>query len=162
VSYFAGEVEAFVPRVVVRPSLGARIAGQNSKAAKPVMDAETYITSLPEAVQEPVRSYCEEVGAFGGELQWRGYGARVRVKGDSGPKVMVNLDADHLWLVVGPRKGLDPAAGERAADRLREIPGGKVGGDYGSVKWATATTEQAAAALRVARDLVKELASAGE
>jgi hypothetical protein len=72
------------------------------------------------------------------------------------------FDGDYLWLTLGPRKGLDPEAGVRAAHRLREIPGVKVGGDYGSVKWASATAEQIAAALEVARHMVRELSSASE
>jgi hypothetical protein len=160
VSYFSGDVEAFVPRVVVRPSLGARIAGQDAHPIKPVLDAETYISSLPEAAQEPVRVFCDQIETIGGELQWRGYGARVRVRGDSGPKVMINLDADHLWVVIGPRKGLDPDAGVRAAKRLADITGASVGADYGSLKWATATPERIEAGLGVARDLVHELVAA--
>lgn len=157
VSYFAGDVEAFVPRVVVRPSLGSRIAGQDARGPKPAMDPETFFSSLPEAAHDPVRVFCEEIEALGGELQWRGYGARVRVRGDSGPKVMINLDGDFLWLVVGPRKGLDPQAGVRAAERLARIPGVRVGADYGSLKWATAPADRIEAALLVARDLVREL-----
>jgi hypothetical protein len=161
VSYFSGEVEAFVPRVVVRPSLGARIAGQDAQATKPVMDPETYISSLPEAAQEPVRVFCDEIEAIGGELQWRGYGVRVRVRGDSTPKVMINLDGEFLWVVVGARKGLDPQAGVRAAERLARIPGARVGAaaDYGSLNWATATADRIEAGLDVARQLVRELAA---
>jgi len=43
VSYFAGDIEAFVPRLVVRPTLGAQIAGQDDGAPQTAMDAETYI-----------------------------------------------------------------------------------------------------------------------
>jgi hypothetical protein len=161
VSYFAGEIEAFVPRIVVRPTLGAQIAGQDARAPKPVMDAETYITSLPEAAQEPVRAFTENMEAVGGELQWRQYGPRVRVRGDSGPKVMVSLDAEFLYLTVGPRKGLDRECGIRAAQRLREIPGAKVGDEYGSLRWSASSQEQIEVALGVARDLVQDLAKAG-
>ena len=157
VSYFAGEIEAFVPRLVVRPTLGGRVAGQDARAPQAVMDSDTYITSLPEAAQEPVRAFTEEIEAVGGELQWRQYGPRVRVRGDSGPKVIVSLDAEFLWLTVGPRKGLDRECGLRAAQRLRDIPGAKVGDDYGSVKW-TAGQEQLQSALGVARGLVEDLA----
>ncbi len=162
VDYFSGDVEAFVPRVVVRPSLGGRIAGQDAKATSQPMDSETYISSLPEAAQEPVRRFCEEIEAAGdGELQWRGYGARVRVRGENGPRVVVNLDGEHLWLTVGEVSGLDPQAGVRAATRLEQISGARVRKTYGLLKWTTAPTERVEDCLGVARDLVRELAVAG-
>jgi hypothetical protein len=159
VSYFSGDFEAFVPRVVVRPSLGSRIAGQDAHPAKPLLDLETYVASLPEAAHEPVRAFCDEIEAVG-ELQWQAYGARVRVNGSSGPRVILNLDADFLWLTVGQRKGLDPDPGVRAADRLTKIPGARVGDDYGTLRWATATADRIEAALQVARELVRELVAA--
>jgi hypothetical protein len=158
VSYFAGEIEAFVPRLVVRPTLGARVAGQDARGPQTAMDAETYITSLPEAAQDPVRAFVDDIEALGGELQWRQYGPRVRVRGDSGPKVMVSMDSEFFYLTVGPRKGLPPECGARAAQRLRDIPDAKVGDDYGRVRW-TASQEQIERALVVARGLVEDLSA---
>ena len=158
VSYFAGEVEAFVPRLVVRPSLGSRIAGQDARAPKEPVDAETYVAALPEPVQEPVREFTSSIESDGGELEWRKYGPRVRVHGENGPKVVVSLNADYLGITLGPRKGLDAECGARAAERLRQIPGAKVGDDNGSVRW-TASQEQVQAALDVARRLVREHAT---
>ena len=57
------------PARVVRPSPGSRIAGQDPHAAKPPIDLETYVSSLPEAAQEPVRAFCDDIEAVGGELQ---------------------------------------------------------------------------------------------
>jgi len=163
VSYFAGEIEAFVPRLVVRPSLGTRIAGQGARAPKPPMDVETYVAALPESAQEPVQDFIARAESLGGEFQWRPYGPRVRVRGESGPKVITSMDADYLWLAVGPRKGLDPECGARAAQRLREIPAANVGDDYGRIRWTAADRGQIATGLAVAGDLVEELvAKVGE
>jgi hypothetical protein len=160
VSYFAGEVEVFVPRVVVRPTLGVRIAGQDSREPKAPVDAETYLTGLPEAAREPVKSFIDEVEGLGAELQWRGYGPRVRVHGPNGPKVMVSLDSDYLYLTVGPRKGFDPAIGAAAANELSKVRGAKVGPDYGSVRWSSSQRPQLDAALRIARAFVRDLSGA--
>ena len=46
ISYFGGEVEAFVPRIVVRPTVGARIAGQEAHAGSAPTDPESYFASL--------------------------------------------------------------------------------------------------------------------
>lgn len=134
VSYFAGEVEAFVPRIVVRPSLGGRFAGQDSHATRLPTDAETFLGTLPESMRDAVAAFCDTMETSGGELQWVHYGPRVRVRGEHGPRVVLNLDADHLWITVGPRKGLSPEPGRRAADRLSAIPGVAVGSDYGRIR----------------------------
>jgi hypothetical protein len=34
VSYFAGEIETFVPLLAIRPTLGARVAGQDARAPR--------------------------------------------------------------------------------------------------------------------------------
>lgn len=42
VSYFKGEIEAFVPRIVIRPTVSTVIAGRDSQAAsKAAVDPET-------------------------------------------------------------------------------------------------------------------------
>jgi hypothetical protein len=157
VSYFTGDVDAFVPRVVVRPSLGSRIAGQDQHPVKPPVDAETYINSLPEAVQEPVRAFCADMETAGGELQWMGYGPRVRVSGAKGPRVVVNLDADFLWMVVGAPSGLPTEPGEVAGGQLGKIPGALVGEEYGRLRWSAASGSEITAALAVAREFVQAL-----
>ena len=158
VSYFAGEVAAFVPRLVVRPSLGTRIAGQDARAPMKPVDAETTSPHCLSRPKNPCVRVTSSIESVGGELQWRQYGPRVRVRGDSGPKVVVTLDADYLYITLGPRKGLDPHCGARAAERLGEVADAKVGDDYGSVRW-TSSQEQIEAALEVARDLVAEHAA---
>jgi hypothetical protein len=107
VSYFAGGIEAFVPRIVVRPTVGARIAGRDSQAAsRSTVDAETYFDELPEGISGVVRSFIEAVPGSGAELEWRHYGPRVRVRGSAGPKVVMSLQGDSAYLVTGPCRGL--------------------------------------------------------
>lgn len=161
VSYFAGEVECFVPRIVVRPTLSGRIAGQDPHTeTAPFTDPQSYVESRPEVARNPIRKFIEEVHGLGGELEWRNYGPRVRVRGPSGPKVVASLDADYLWLTVGPRKGLAVEPGRRAAQRLRDVPGANVGPDYGSIRWSVDDAQQIQACLQIASDLVRELAPA--
>jgi hypothetical protein len=154
VSYFAGEVEAFVPRLVVRPTIGGRIAAAGSSTRQPA-DPETYIMARPEAVQEAIRAFTDEIGDLGGELDWMPYGPRVRIRGKSGPRVMASLDQDRLWIAVGARKGLNPEPGVRAAEQLSEIPSGQIRDDWGSVEW-DADPQQVEAGLRIARELVHD------
>ena len=122
VSYFAGEVEAFVPRLVVRPTIGGRIAAAGSSDTRQQVDPETYIMACPEAVREAIRAFTDEIGDLGGELDWMSYGPRVRVRGKSGPRVTASLDQDRLWIAIAARKGLSPEPGIRAAEQLNEIP----------------------------------------
>src|SRR5207237_1406992 len=107
VSYFAGEIEAFVPRIVVQPSLGTRIAGQKDRGQQTPVEPETYLASLPEQAQDPVRAFVQDAPTIGGELQWRHYGPCICVRATAGPRVMVALHADYLWLTVGGVGGLD-------------------------------------------------------
>jgi hypothetical protein len=159
-SFFADDqgTHVFVPRMVVRPSLGGRIAGADASKTKHPTDLETYLDSLPDPLRDLIARFCDDVPATGGELQWMHYGARVCVRGTQGPRVMVSLHEDVLWLVVGPRTGLPPEPGQRAAQRLSRIQGASVGNNYASMKWATVSPESLAAGLDVARDLVRELA----
>ena len=146
-----------MPRLVVRPTIGGRIAGTDPREPKPAIDPETYITSLPDAVQGAVRTFTEDIGGLGGELQWRSYGPRVRVRGDRGPRVMVSLDADYLWIAVGPLKGIDPACGRRAAERLSKIGSAGVGEQWARIKWESSNRDDVVAGLRVAQEFVREL-----
>jgi hypothetical protein len=156
VSYFAGELEAFVPRLVVRPGLGTRIAGQDARAPRPVMDHESYIVLLPDYARGLVTDFLADVDSSRGELYWKPYGPSVRVQGESGPKVMISMDDKHLWVTIGPRKGLPREPCIRATERLRDL-GANVGDDYGSIRWSTSGREQIEGALGIARDLITDL-----
>jgi hypothetical protein len=158
VSYFAGDVEAFVPRIVVRPTLGGRLAGPDGQTEnRSNIDAETYFGLLPEHLTEAVRRFVDEVPSLGAELQWRSYGPRVRVRGSAGLKVVASLETKTAYLTVGPLKGVDPHPAIRAVEALRTIAGVKIGGTYSSISLRSATGADAEAFLAVARQFVLEL-----
>lgn len=160
VSYFAGGVEAFVPRIVVRPTVGARIAGRDSQAAsRASVDAETYFDELPESISGIARSFIETVAGCGAEVQWRHYGPRVRVRGSAGPKVVASIQADGAYIVTGPLQGIDPAPSQRALTRLQQIAGvrAKPGATYPGINVRKADPETIAAFFSVASDFVRDL-----
>ena len=163
VSYFAdGADSLFVPRIVVRPTVSARIAGRDPRPEPAAADKEEYFDALGnDQVREVVRQLLDDVQDLGGEVHWRGSGGypRVRVRGDKGPKVILSLSpSDHWYLTVGPQAGLWGGAGQRATERLREL-GLSVGAWYCTLKWRTATVELTKGFLAIARDLVQELAA---
>ena len=47
VSYFAGEVEVFVPRIVARPTVSGRIAGRDTRDEfRPAIEPSAYLDRL--------------------------------------------------------------------------------------------------------------------
>ena len=163
VSYFADDADSlFVPRIVARPTVAARIAGRDPRREVVAADPEGYLSALGnDQVRDAVNELLDDVPELGGELHWRGSGGypRIRVRGDKGPKVVVSLSLnDHWYLTVGPLAGLPVGAGQHAAERLREL-GCSVGAVYGTFRWSTAGAELIEGFLAVARDLVRELAA---
>lgn len=163
VSYFADDAGSlFVPRIAVRPTVAARIAGRDPRQEAVAVDPEGYLDALGnDRVRETVRRVLDDVPGLGGELHWHGSGGypRVRVRGGKGPKVILSLPVYDYWYVtVGPLAGLPTGAGEHAAERLRAL-GVSVGGTYATLKWNVAEIEQIEDFLAVARDLVRELAA---
>ncbi len=160
VSYFAGEVEAFVPRIVVRPTVGARIAGRDSQAAsRSTVDRETYLEELPDGVSGVVRRFIDSVPTWGAELQWRHYGPRVRVRGSAGPKVVASIQGNSAYLVTGPLQGIDPEPAQRALRKLREITGAtaETRATYPSINLRNADLRDIEAFFSVASNFVREL-----
>jgi hypothetical protein len=161
VSYFAGGIEAFVPRIVVRPTVGSKIAGRDSQAAsRSSVDAETYFGELPEGTSEVVRNFIEAVAGYGAEVQWRHYGPRVRVRGSAGPKVVASIQGDGAYLVTGPLQGIDPQPAQRALARLQEVAGvkAKTGATYPGINLRKTAPVAIAAFFSVAADFVRDLA----
>jgi hypothetical protein len=223
VSYFGGEIECFVPRVVAPPTLGAGIAGASKRppqgtdleqredelfqarlaATEPLgangefttaqraaargfarkdlarelnsgdgttfarggsapIDSAEYFAALPDPVRAPVRRFLSDVSTLGGEVQWRSYGPRVQIQGESGPKVIIGLYSDWLWLTFGPLKGLPSAPTERAAQALRSVPAASVGTTFGRARWDKLDATSVERALEVARDYVRDFAPVSE
>ena len=164
VSYFAGVVEAFVPRIVVRPTIGARIAGRDSQAeTRTSIDAETYFDTLPETVSDLVRAFIDEIPTLGAELQWRDYGPRIRVRGSAGPKVVASIQRDSAYLVTGPLQGIDPQPAQRALALLHGLAGvsAKPGATYPSINIRRASREELGAFFEVAKSFLTDLIESG-
>jgi hypothetical protein len=160
VSYFAGEIEAFVPRIVVRPTVGTRIAGRDSQAAsKTAVDPETYLAELPEAAVDPVSEFLAHAPGLGAELEWVHYVPRVRVHGPAGPRVVAAIEGENAYLKTGPLQGIDPGPAARALERLQSVPGvsAKPGGSFPSLNIGKASPESLEAFFAIARDFIAEL-----
>ncbi len=160
VSYFRGEVEAFVPRIVVRPTVGVRIAGRDSHAAtRSAVDADTYFAELPDRAADVVRRFLEAIPGVGGDLQWRHYGPRIRVTGASGPKVVASIQNDGAYLVTGPLQGIDPQPAQRALARLQEIAtaNAKPGATFPGINIRTGEPKDIESFFSVALEFVRDL-----
>ena len=112
-----------MPLIVVRPTVGARIAGRDSQAeTRTPIDSETFFDELPESASDVVRGFVKDVPLIGGELQWRHYGPRGRVRGSAGPKVVTSIQGDSAYLVVGQLQGIDPEPAARALEGCKPSP----------------------------------------
>lgn len=151
VSYFTdeGDIEVFVPRLVVRPSV-------ETPPGEPV-DHETYLQSLPEDARAPVESFLARAVAGDRAIKWLPTGPRVRVKG----KVIVSMPADYLWIQVNELKGIPYEPALKAAERLREVGAQPDNGWYW-IEWEGSTPDQIDSVLRIGEDLVAELSDALE
>lgn len=160
VSYFAGDIEAFVPRIVVRPTIGARIAGRDSQAeTRTSIEPESYFDTLPNTVADLVRTFIDEIPTMGAELQWRHYGPRIRVKGSAGPKVVASIQGDSAYIVTGPLRGIDPEPAQRALARLQSLSvvDARPGATYPGINIRKSTREEVATFLEVAKSFLADL-----
>ena len=162
VSYFAdGADSVFVPRIVVRPTVAARIAARDPRPEVVTADPEGYLEGLGnDDLRDAIRQLFDDVPSLGGELNWGSSGfPRVRVREGRTSKVILSLSLnDHWYLTVGPLAGLPTGPGQHAAERLR-AHGFKAGANYGTLKWRGADPSHIENFLDVARDLVRELAA---
>jgi hypothetical protein len=158
VSYFAGEVEAFVPRIVVRPTVGGRIAaGEGHASSRASIDPEEFLGSLPEHVVARLADFLEFVPATGAELQWRQNGPRIRVRGSAGPKVIASFDKSNCYITIGAVKGIDSGPAQHAVEHLEELHSARCGSYYASLNWRKASGSDVDTYLSVARNFIREL-----
>ena len=162
VSYFAGEVEIFVPRIVVRPTLTGRIVGRRTAAESAPVDAADYIEAVPDVAREAGRQFLDTVPELGGEVRWRGSGPRVEIATANGPRIVVSFNASEAWLVTSPIDGLPTAIFAAAAQAVQSLPSGGSGSTYPGIRWAKTTAEDVKAFLAIACDYVGGLVSAAE
>src|SRR4051812_18933080 len=76
VSYFRGQVECFVPRLVVNP-LTADPGGESRGAA--ALDEDTFVAQLPERARQVVTDLLQAVSDIGADVLWRSYGPSITV-----------------------------------------------------------------------------------
>jgi hypothetical protein len=76
VSYFKGQVECFVPRLVVRP-LVSDPAGEGARSTG--IDRETYLASVAGSARSAVSEFLDECEAAGADASWNKYGPSIFV-----------------------------------------------------------------------------------
>lgn len=158
VSYFAGEVEVFVPRIVAKPTASGRIAGQDTRdELRPAIELGAYLDRVPEPARDLVARFLETVPELGGEFQWRATGPTVRVACASGMKAAVGMDATQGYLHVGLVAGREPGPAEAARQRVRGIPSVGSGDTFPSISWKRTTPADVERFLAVATDFVRDL-----
>jgi hypothetical protein len=150
-------VEAFVPRIVVRPTVGGRIAGQGHATLSTTIGPDEYFASISGNAVALLRSFSEDAIERGGELQWQRSGFRIRARGDAGPRVIAAFDRSTGYISVGPRKGIPDELRERIAARLRRISYVNVGNDWATLRLDDAPTDALQVFLEIGLEFVDEL-----
>ena len=153
VSYFKGPVEAFVPRVVVRPGAADPAATPAGGTRSPI-DAQTFLPRLPEALRDPVLIFLADAAKRGGDVQWTSYG--VRVQATASKKVLATLDDNFLWVALVPRQAFPPAPFEIARAALDAVGIGSAKKEWFSARWSKLSTDQ----LKLILDIVLHLVEA--
>lgn len=137
--------------------MAGRIAAQDAHTNHDATDAKSFFPLLPDAVRDVVADFVDRAPALGGEIDWRRYGPRVRVRGSEGPKVIITFDRNGLWLTVGPRKGLDSDALAATGGRIENLTGVSVGTGFASLQWRSADTSNLQTLLAETERLIQGL-----
>jgi hypothetical protein len=116
VSYFKGQVECFVPRLVVRP-LVSDPAGAGSRGAG--VDRETFLAGVAEAHQQAVSELLDECDAAGAEIAWNKSGPSIFVTAGQRRQVAY-VETTRLAIVVKSSSGIPAAPFEKARAALAD------------------------------------------
>lgn len=152
VSYFKGPAEAFVPRIVVRPSAADR-ATTSGRSAPPT-DLETFLPRLPEAFRAPVQQFLLHATQHGGEVQWRSYGVRVRSTGTK--KLLATIDDAHVAVALVPSSTFPTAPFEAARARLQHIAVGAAKRQWFSAALSKLSLDDLELVFDIVLELVRE------
>jgi hypothetical protein len=116
VSYFKGQVECFVPRLVVRPlvsdpaGVGARTTG---------IDRETFLASVADGCESTVSELLDECDAAGADLSWNKSGPSIFVT--RGQRRQVGyIEANRLGIVLTVPSGFPAAPFDAARQALAD------------------------------------------
>lgn len=157
VSYFKGPVEAFVPRVVVRPGAADPAATPAGGTRSPI-DAQTFLPRLPEPLRDPIQVFLTDAARRGADVQWTSYG--VRVQATASKKVLTTLDDNFLWVALVPRQAFPTAPFDIARAALQETGIGSTKKEWFSARWSKLSTDQLDLILDIVLDLVTATAAA--
>jgi hypothetical protein len=155
VSYFKGQVECFVPRLVVRP-LVSDPAGEGARTTG--IDPEDYLASVTEAAQPAVAELLEECDAAGADLSWNKSGPSIFVTRNQRRQVGY-LESARLGIVLAVPTEFPAEPFDAARQRLAEASVGKETstGWYRSI---SLTDPQIGTAISVLLDLISALVPA--
>lgn len=138
VSYFKGPAEAFVPRVVVRPS--AADPATTPVGGAPPTDAETLLPHVPEQFHEQVRAFLDRAHQCGGEVQWTNYGLRMRATGSK--KVLITLDNAHVYVALVRSRSFSAEPFDVARAALDNTGVGSAKKEWYSAAWSKLSSNQ--------------------
>lgn len=155
VSYFRGQVECFVPRLVVKP-LTADPGGESRGAE--ALDEETFVQQLPERARVAVTDLLRAVGDIGADVLWRSYGPSITVTRAQRRQVAW-VEAKRLGVTLKASGDFPQEPFDAARARFSEIGAGAPTKDgwYWNVSLTESSDADLLAAFEAARGLVEEL-----
>jgi hypothetical protein len=155
VSYFRGQVECFVPRLVVKP-LTADPGGESRGAT--ALDEETFVAQLPERARKAVTDLLRAVSDIGADVLWKSYGPSITVTRGQQRQVAY-LEAKRLGVTLKATGGFPQEPFDATRARFSEIGTGGPTRDgwYWNISLTESSDADLVAALEAARGLVEEL-----
>jgi hypothetical protein len=150
-SYFKGPAEAFVPRVVIRPTVADPASAPIGPP--PPTDLETFLALLPEHVRDGIREFVAAAAEHHGDVQWMNYGVRVRA--NVSKKVLVTLDDARLYIALVPRFGFEDIPFTVARTSLEALQVGSAKKEWFSVAWKSVSEKDRHSVFEVALKLIQ-------
>jgi hypothetical protein len=150
-----GQVECFVPRLSVRPSVAT---SPRTSAAVP-LERDDFLRALNEDVSPVIAAALDAVEEAGARVGWNSFGATIKVALENTRQVGL-VDKKGLAITTVPPKGFPPAPFDRARERLSTIEAGVAGwdGKFHRFAFTELTPEQLQRATDALVDLCRELA----
>lgn len=124
VSYFKGPAEAFVPRVVVRPT-----AADNAKTRRPPTapyDRESFLAELPDELASFADSLLDACVEVGGRVTWKQYGPSMETTRGTESRQVASIQPPLIYVTLKPPSGFPVEPFEQARQSLAEIGIGSI------------------------------------
>jgi hypothetical protein len=156
VSYFKGPAECFVPRLVTMPT----VSGGGMRSLPQPVDVDAFIASLPDPIQDAVRTFLRRAVEAGAEVAWYSYGASIKIS-RAKTRQVAYLEPKRLGAIIQPPADFPPEPFGEVAARLSELGLGQASekGWAHTVPWAGMTPDQADAVFEVVLDAIRGLAT---